>query len=83
MAAKTKRTVLRSSAEKRLYAVRDKGGNFKDIQSYARAQRTDLAASTKTETSKKSRLSTAMNTAVATKKNVKQKPAIKAKRSKK
>ena len=40
--AKSKRTVLRSSAGKKLYAVRDKGGKFKDIQSYARAHAADI-----------------------------------------
>lgn len=40
--AKSKRTVLRSSAGKKLYAVRDASGKFKDIQSYARAHAADL-----------------------------------------
>lgn len=40
--AKSKRTVMRSSAGKKLYAVRDDGGRFKDIQSYARAHAADL-----------------------------------------
>lgn len=37
-----KRTVLYSSAGKKLYAVRDSEGKFKDIQSYARAHAADL-----------------------------------------
>jgi hypothetical protein len=49
-----KRTTHRSSAGKKLYAVRDKGGKFKDIQTYERAHRADLAKSAKKETSKKS-----------------------------
>lgn len=52
MAAKkkaTRRTVLRSSKGKKLYAVRNADGTFKDIQDYARASRADQAKSTKTE----------------------------------
>ena len=41
MAAKAKRTTLRSSADKKLYAVRDSKGKFKDIQSYKRAHGQD------------------------------------------
>lgn len=37
-----KRTVLRSSKGKKLYAVRDAEGKFKDIQSYARAHAQDI-----------------------------------------
>ena len=40
--AKAKRTTHRSSAGKKLYAVRDSEGKFEDIQSYARAHRADL-----------------------------------------
>lgn len=47
--AKSKRTVLRSSSGKKLYAVRDKTGKFKDIQSYARAHAADLRSSSKAE----------------------------------
>jgi hypothetical protein len=47
--AKSKRTVLRSSSGKKLYAVRDKTGKFKDIQSYARAHAADLRRSSKAE----------------------------------
>jgi DNA-binding protein HU-beta len=39
---KAKRTVLYSSTGKKLYAKRDAGGKFKDIQSYARAHAADL-----------------------------------------
>lgn len=41
-----KRTVMRSSAGKKLYAVRDKSGKFKDIQSYARAHAQDIKRGT-------------------------------------
>ena len=37
-----KRTTHRSSAGKKLYAVRDASGRFKDIQTYERAHRADL-----------------------------------------
>ena len=37
------RTTHRSTAGKKLYAVRDNKGRFKDIQTYERAHRTDLA----------------------------------------
>jgi hypothetical protein len=38
----TKRTTHRSSTGKKLYAVRDAQGRFKDIQTYERAHRADL-----------------------------------------
>ena len=47
--AKAKRTTQRSSAGKKLYAVRDKSGKFKDIQTYERAHRGDLAKRTAAE----------------------------------
>jgi hypothetical protein len=43
MAKKGRRTEMRSSAGKKLYAVRDKEGKFKDIQTYERAHRADMA----------------------------------------
>ena len=49
MAAKAKRTTLRSSAGKKLYAVRDAKGKFKDVQSYQRAHSQDLKRSSKAE----------------------------------
>jgi len=39
----TKRTTHRSTSGKKLYAVRDAKGRFKDIQTYERAHRADLA----------------------------------------
>jgi hypothetical protein len=54
--AKSKRTVLRSSKGKKLYAVRDAGGKFKDIQSYARAHAADIKrGSTQAETAAKAK----------------------------
>ena len=49
MAAKARRTTLRSSAGKKLYAVRDAKGKFKDIQSYKRAHRQDVKRSSAAE----------------------------------
>ena len=50
--AKARRTTHRSSKGKKLYAVRDKSGKFKDIQTYERAHRGDLAKKSKSERSK-------------------------------
>ncbi len=47
--AKARRTTHRSTAGKKLYAVRDAHGRFKDIQTYERAQRADLAHKSKAE----------------------------------
>jgi hypothetical protein len=49
MAAKASRTTLRSSAGKKLYAVRDAKGKFKDIQSYKRAHGQDVKRTSKAE----------------------------------
>jgi hypothetical protein len=52
--AKARRTTHRSSAGKKLYAVRDKSGRFKDIQQYSRAHAADIKrGSTKAEAVKK------------------------------
>ena len=40
--AKGRRTTHRSSSGKKLYAVRDAKGRFKDIQSYERSHRADV-----------------------------------------
>jgi hypothetical protein len=40
--AKARRTTHRSSAGKKLYAVRDAKGRFRDIQTYERAHAADL-----------------------------------------
>ena len=40
--AKVHRTTHRSVSGKKLYAVRDAKGRFKDIQTYERAHRLDL-----------------------------------------
>jgi hypothetical protein len=48
--AKARRTTHRSSKNTKLYAVRDSSGRFKDIQTYERAHRADMAKSSKAET---------------------------------
>jgi len=50
--AKARRTTHRSTAGKKLYAVRDSKGRFKDIQTFERAHRADLAKTSKTEAGK-------------------------------
>ena len=49
---KSKRTVMYSRGGKKLYAVRDKSGKFKDIQSYARSHAADLRRKSKAESAK-------------------------------
>ena len=44
-----KRTTHRSSKGTKLYAVRDKEGKFKDIQTYKRAHSADIKRSSKKE----------------------------------
>jgi DNA-binding protein HU-beta len=48
-----RRTTLRSSRGKKLYAVRDKKGRFKDIQSYKRAHSQDIKRKSKSERARK------------------------------
>lgn len=51
--AKARRTTHRSSKGTKLYAVRDKEGKFKDIQSYKRAHGMDIKRKSKAEGTKK------------------------------
>ncbi len=51
-AGKARRTVLRSSTGTKLYAVRDKAGQFKDIQTYKRAHGADIKRKSKGENGK-------------------------------
>ncbi len=44
-----KRTTHRSKSGKKLYAVRDKDGKFKDIQTYKRAHALDIKKKSKAE----------------------------------
>ena len=46
---KARRTVMYSSKGKKLYAKRDAGGKFKDIQQYSRAHAMDIKRSSKEE----------------------------------
>jgi hypothetical protein len=50
-----KRTTHRSSKGTKLYAVRDKKGQFEDIQTYKRAHGQDLKRKSKAETKSKSK----------------------------
>lgn len=45
----TKRTTHRSKSGKKLYAVRDAKGRFKDIQTYKRAHGQDIKRKSKDE----------------------------------
>jgi len=47
-----KRTTHRSSKGTKLYAVRDKSGKFKDIQTYKRAHSADIKRRSKAEAAK-------------------------------
>jgi hypothetical protein len=49
MAKKARRTTMRSSKGKKLYAVRTAGGRFKDIQTYSAAHAADLRMSSDAE----------------------------------
>lgn len=62
-----KRTTHRSTAGKKLYAVRDGEGKFKDIQTYQRAHSMDIKRKSKAETAAKA------GKKIATKKTAKKK----------
>ena len=64
----TKRTTHRSSAGKKLYAVRNADGSFKDIQTYERAHRADLAKKSKTKKGKAAKKSAKKATKKSSKK---------------
>ena len=49
MTMAAKRTTHRSSAGKKLYAVRDKEGKFEDIQTYKKAHGSDVKRKAKAE----------------------------------
>ena len=49
MAKKAKRTTMRSSKGKKLYAVRSATGKFKDIQTYERAHAADTRMNSDSE----------------------------------
>ncbi|HEY4234436.1 MAG TPA: hypothetical protein VGM76_13470 [Lacipirellulaceae bacterium] len=68
---KKKRTVMHSSAGKKLYAVRDAKGEFVDIQSYQRAQAEDERKKSKAELAKTAKKKTTKKKAKAKKKSKK------------
>jgi len=78
--AKARRTTHRSRAGKKLYAVRDKDGKFKDIQTYERAHRADLARKSKAEVeaAEKKKAARKKTTKKAVKKTTKKKVVKKA-----
>ena len=49
------RTTMRSSKGKKLYAKRDKKGQFEDIQTYKRAHGQDIKRESKAETAAKAK----------------------------
>jgi hypothetical protein len=53
--AMAKRTTHRSSKGTKLYAVRDKKGRFKDIQTYKRAHTADMRRKSKAEAASKAK----------------------------
>jgi hypothetical protein len=55
MAKRAKRTTHRSTKGKKLYAVRDTEGKFKDIQTYKRAHGQDIKRKSKAETTAKTK----------------------------
>lgn len=67
-AKKARRTTHRSSAGKKLYAVRTADGQFKDIQTYERSHRADLAKTSKAEAAGKKKAKKAGKKAKAAKK---------------
>jgi hypothetical protein len=52
----TRRTTMRSRSGTKLYAVRDKSGQFKDIQTYQRAHAADLRRKSKAESALENKL---------------------------
>jgi DNA-binding protein HU-beta len=61
--AKARRTTHRSKAGRKLYAVRDAKGRFKDIQTYERAHRADLAHTSSAEMKARAKKKTAKKAA--------------------
>lgn len=71
------RTTHRSSAGKKLYAVRSADGQFKDIQTYQRAHAADLRKTSKTEAVAKKAAAKPAAKKAAAKKPAAKKPAAK------
>lgn len=66
--ATKKRTTHRSTAGTKLYAVRSKTGEFKDIQTFKKAHGQDVKRTSKAETAAKKKGATAKKKAPAKKK---------------
>lgn len=64
--ARARRTTLRSRSGKKLYAVRDRKGRFRDIQSYKRAHGMDIRKRSKAEAKAKARRKKARRTRAKT-----------------
>ena len=73
--ATRKRTTMYSTAGKKLYAVRNADGTFKDIQTYARAHRADMAHKSAAEVAAAAK--TAAPASKAAKKTAAKKSAVK------
>lgn len=73
-----RRTTHRSSQGKKLYAVRNSDGSFKDIQTFERAHRADLAKTSMAEKAAGTRKKTAKK--AAKKKAAKKKAAKRTKK---
>jgi len=77
------RTPHRSTGGKKLYAVRDKEGQFEDIQTYKRAHGQDVKRVSKAETAAKKAAKKKAAKAVVKKAPVKKKAAAKTAKKKK
>ena len=63
--AEAKRTTHRSTSGKKLYAVRDAGGAFTDIQTFERAHGSDVKRKSKAEIASKAKKKAAPKRAAA------------------
>ena len=76
---KARRTVMYSTGGKKLYAVRDASGKFKDIQQYSRAHAMDIkrGSSAETKAAAKKAVKKAVKKAATVKKSAAKKSAAK------
>jgi hypothetical protein len=76
---KSRRTVMYSTGGKKLYAVRDASGKFKDIQQYSRAHAMDIkrGSSAETKAAAKKAVKKAVKKAATVKKSAAKKSAAK------
>jgi len=82
---KSRRTVMYSTGGKKLYAVRDASGKFKDIQQYSRAHAMDIkrGSSAETKAAAKKAVKKAVKKAATVKKSAAKKSAAKKSAAKK